>query len=119
MYTAAPGSGAPPPASTSVSLIVVGTPSATVVLEPKLERMSLRTMPVSDSTSTPLDPSPGKGPAVSSGITCSAAAEVLGAAVALGADVVACAAALDVADDLLSDPQPAISAASPAPANIV
>ena len=32
---------------------------ALVVEEPKLERMSLRTMPESSSTLTPFDPSPG------------------------------------------------------------
>jgi hypothetical protein len=47
--------------------MVSGTPSAVVVDEPKLERMSLRTMPESSSTSGPFDPSAGKGPAVSSG----------------------------------------------------
>ena len=44
------------------------TPSAVVdVPDPKLERMSRRTMPESSSTSTPLEPSPGNGPCVSSG----------------------------------------------------
>ena len=37
------------------------------MLEPKLEVMSLRTMPLSVSTLVPLEPSPGYGPAVSSG----------------------------------------------------
>ena len=49
-----------------------GTPSASVVLDPKLEVMSLRTMPLSVSTFAPLEPSPGYGPAVSSGISPSA-----------------------------------------------
>jgi hypothetical protein len=40
-----------------------------VVEDPKLLVMSLRTTPLSASTSTPLEPSPGKGPAVSSGIS--------------------------------------------------
>ena len=35
------------------------TPTASVVDEPKLERMSLRTMPESSSTFTPFEPSPG------------------------------------------------------------
>jgi hypothetical protein len=56
----------PVAASRTVSLISSGTPSAVVVEEPKLERMSLRTMPESSSTLGPLDPSPGYGPAVSS-----------------------------------------------------
>jgi hypothetical protein len=44
-----------------IMVMVSGTPSALVVLEPKLDVMSLRTMPLSVSTS------PGYGPAVSSG----------------------------------------------------
>ena len=55
-----------------MSRIVIGTPSATPDAEPKLEVMSLRTMPLSVSTLTPLEPSPGYGPAVSSGISPSA-----------------------------------------------
>ena len=47
--------------------MVSGTPAAVVVDEPKLDRMSLRTMPESSSTLTPLDPSAGYGPPVSSG----------------------------------------------------
>jgi hypothetical protein len=46
-----------------------GTPSAFVVLDPKLDVMSLRTMPLWVSTFAPLDPSPGYGPDVSSGIS--------------------------------------------------
>ena len=49
--------------------MVSGTPGATVVDEPKLERMSERTTPLSASRSGPLEPSPGNGPAVSSGIS--------------------------------------------------
>jgi hypothetical protein len=55
-------------------------PCATVVDEPKLERMSRRTTPVCDRTSGPFEPSPGKGPAVSSGMT-SQVASALAAAV--------------------------------------
>jgi hypothetical protein len=40
-------------ASRTVSLISRGTPSAVVVEEPKLERMSPRTMPESSSTLGP------------------------------------------------------------------
>src|SRR5204863_1930161 len=36
--------------------------------DPKLERMSRRTTPLSVSTFGPFEPSPGNGPAVSSGI---------------------------------------------------
>ena len=46
-----------------------GTPRAFVVEEPKLEVMSLRTTPLSVNTLAPLEPSPGYGPAVSSGIS--------------------------------------------------
>ena len=38
---------------------VIGMPAAVVVESPKLERMSLRTIPLCSSTSGPLDPSPG------------------------------------------------------------
>src|SRR5262245_49391161 len=48
--------------------MVSGTPSAVPLSPPKLERMSLRTTPVVDSTFGPLEPSPGYGPCVSSGI---------------------------------------------------
>src|SRR5882762_6502146 len=49
-----------------------GTPGAVVVDDPKLLRMSLRTMPLSDRTLetlplTEFDPSDGKGPLVSAG----------------------------------------------------
>ncbi len=55
-----------------MSRTVSGTPSATPDAEPKLEVMSLRTTPDSVSTLGPLEPSPGYGPAVSSGISPSA-----------------------------------------------
>jgi hypothetical protein len=45
--------------SSTVSLMVRGTPSATPDAEPKLRVMSLRTIPLSVSTLTPLEPSPG------------------------------------------------------------
>jgi hypothetical protein len=53
--------------SVNINSIVNGTPSA-VPVDPMLERMSLRTMSASMSTFGPLEPSPGYGPAVSSGI---------------------------------------------------
>ncbi len=64
--------------------MVVGTPSAVPEDEPKLLRMSLRTTPLSVRTFGPLDPSAGKGPAVSSGITSTSpvAAPVVAAVVA-------------------------------------
>jgi hypothetical protein len=71
---------------------VYGTPSATPLALPKLERMSLRTTPLSDSTLTLFDPSPGYGPAVSSGIT---EQDVTAAVVVVAPDVV------DVVDELV------------------
>src|SRR6187551_1202173 len=68
--------GAQPSASTTASSTVNGTPLATVVDDPKLDVMSLRTMPLSVSTFGPLEPSPGNGPAVSSGISMHSAAAV-------------------------------------------
>ena len=50
----------------------MATPSATPEAPAKLVVMSLRTTPVSVSTFGPLEPSPGYGPAVSSGISPSA-----------------------------------------------
>lgn len=47
---------------------VSGTPSALPLAVPKLEVMSLRTTPLSFRTFTPLEPSPGYGPAVSPGM---------------------------------------------------
>jgi hypothetical protein len=64
------------------SLIVSGTPVATVDEDPKLERMSARTMPLCVRTSGPFEPSPGNGPAVSSGMTAQAAPDALAADVA-------------------------------------
>ncbi|WP_244871067.1 hypothetical protein [Catellatospora sp. IY07-71] len=54
----------------------MGTPSAVVLAAPKLDRMSDRTTPLCSSTSGPFEPSPGYGPAVSSGISPDAAAPV-------------------------------------------
>src|SRR5262245_41912872 len=68
MYTARPASGAQVDADTIVSAIVSGMPSAVPLRPTKLERMSLRTTPVWFSTLGPFEPSPGYGPAVSSGI---------------------------------------------------
>ena len=45
--------------SRTLSLMVSGTPSATPDADPKLLVMSLRTIPRSVRTLTPLDPSPG------------------------------------------------------------
>ena len=51
-----------------------GTPAATVVDDPKLERISLRTTPLSARMFGPFEPSPGNGPAVSSGTSAQLAA---------------------------------------------
>src|SRR2546423_13714562 len=78
---------------TTVNWIVYGTPSA-VPLEPsKLVRMSLRTTPLSLSTSGPLEPSPGYGPPVSSGITEHVVTAVVPVVVVVTPEVV------DVVDD--------------------
>jgi len=50
-------------------VMLSGTPSAFVVLDPKLEVMSRRTIPLWVSTFAPFEPSPGYGPDVSSGIS--------------------------------------------------
>ena len=72
---------APLPTSRMASSIVSGTPSAVPDEPPKLDRMSLRTMPLSVSTFGPFEPSPGKGPFVSSGMTSHSAAAVVAPAV--------------------------------------
>src|SRR4029079_1862731 len=75
-YTAAPERAAQPlPRSTTFNLIVNGTPAATPPADPKLDRMSRRTTPLSVRTSGPLEPSPGNGPAVSLGIVEHAASD--------------------------------------------
>ena len=71
-----------------VSSSCMGTPSAVPLDAPKLDRMSLRTMPLSARTSGPLEPSPGYGPAVSSGISPRAAAVPVAVAAAEPVDAV-------------------------------
>jgi hypothetical protein len=81
-----PSSGADPLAvSSTLRVIVSGTPEATPEAVPKLLVISLRTMPLSVSTFTPFEPSPGYGPAVSSGISVPAAAAVLASVVGVAA----------------------------------
>src|SRR5213076_2148282 len=97
-YTAAPARGAEPLAvSSTCSWMVRGTPWARPLAEPKLGRMSRRTIPLWVSTLGPFDPSPGKGPAVSSGmgvaVSPAAVAGVVAAVVAVVAAVVAVVAA--------------------------
>src|SRR5262245_63558680 len=84
--------------------MVSGMPCATAEPVPKLDRMSPRTMPLWDRMLGPFEPSPGYGPAVSSGMRPDAAAEVP----VVGADG-------DV-DGERDEEQPA-TAARPAPAN--
>src|SRR4051794_19788795 len=79
---------------TTVNEIVYGTPAAVPVAPSKLVVMSLRTTPFSFSTSGPLEPSPGYGPPVSSGITEHDVTVAVDAAV-----VVVAPAAVDVVDD--------------------
>jgi hypothetical protein len=103
--------------SVSASSTVNGTPSATPVAEPMLERRSLRTMSASVSTLGPLEPSPGNGPAVSSGIgsqlvTAADGVELSVAAVESTPDVAAVVPALAAAL-----PQAARATAPPASAS--
>src|SRR4051794_39687410 len=83
MYTAAPASTADVELSTSLSFTVRGTPAAVVVDDPKLDRMSRRTTPLSVRTFGPFEPSPGYGPAVSWGILPGDVGEPVAAAVVL------------------------------------
>ena len=98
--------------------MVNGTPSATPDAEPKLERMSRRTMPSCVSTFTPFEPSPGNGPAVSSGMIEQLVATAFVVVVAAG-DVVVVAVAARVVDaavsELPAEEQPATIAPRPAP----
>ena len=99
------------------SLIVSGTPAAVPEYAPKLERMSARTTPLWLSTSGPFEPSPGNGPAVSSGMTAQSAAAALAAAEA------AAVADADADDDAAEDDAPAdgaqpASTTSPAPSPV-
>lgn len=88
--------------SRRVSVRVSGTPSAFVVEVPKLDEISCRTTPEASSTFGPLEPSPGKGPAVSAGISTphSAMARVtVGDAVAEAAGAVVVPAVDPATDD--------------------
>ena len=76
--------------------------------------MSLRTMPLSVSTLTPLEPSAGKGPAVSSGISAVSAEPAVSAAVVVSAEVVAAPAEVVASAEPLDEPpHPATTAARP------
>jgi hypothetical protein len=99
-------------ASRTVSRIVNGTPAAVVADDPKLDRMSLRTMPESSSTFGPLEPSAGKGPPVSSGTSVSPEA----AAVAPELDAAPVRAGAAVAPSDASDRPKAAGSPAAAPA---
>src|SRR5207342_3194961 len=97
--------------------MVSGTPAAVPEYSPKLERMSARTTPLWPRTSGPFEPSPGNGPAVSSGMTAQSAAAVLATAEA------AAVADAEVADDVPADDAPVdgaqpASTTSPAPSPV-
>ena len=107
--------------STIVRSTVSGRPDATPDPEPKLERMSLRTTPFWVRTFGPFVPSPGNGPAVSSGIGAQLASVAAGAVVVVvaGALVVvvvdARADVLFVAPLAPPPPHPATKRAAAAP----
>src|SRR5206468_6116664 len=82
------------------------TPPATFVDVPKLDRMSLRTTPLWVRTSGPFEPSPGNGPAVSSGITAQSAAAAVDAPLAEPDDALELADAELPADPLLDPAGP-------------
>jgi hypothetical protein len=113
MYTAAFASAEHPLAvSWIVRVTVVGTPEATVVDVPKLDVMSLRTMPLSASAFGPFDPSPGNGPAVSSLIGVHVAVD----AVSADAAVASVADAMVVVDPTAAAVAPVVAAVLPAAA---
>src|SRR5690348_17007783 len=99
-------------------------PVAVVVDDPKLERMSLRTTPLCPRTSGPFEPSPGYGPAVSSGIgddgSAAVAAVVAALVDAVVADVVAFGVAAEDVVEVAAAPlplelQPTRTASAPPP----
>src|SRR4029453_10512741 len=87
--------------------MVSGTPSATPDADPKLLVMSLRTIPLSVRMLPPVDPSPGWGPAVSSGIELPSDA--------VPAEVLAPAEPPASPSSLPVTPHPARTTASPVP----
>ena len=93
-----------------VSAIAEGTPAAVPEADPKLEVMSLRTMPLSVSTLTPLEPSAGYGPPVSSGISAVAPLVASAAAVVVPAPE---EVAVVVAEPPYEVPQPTTVARPP------
>ena len=97
-----------------VRVTVVGTPVAMVVDVPKLDVMSLRTMPLSVRTSGPFDPSPGYGPAVSSLIGVHDAVATVSAAA-----VLALVEATIAVDPLVTVVAPVVTVVLPAAAVVV
>src|SRR3954447_18456170 len=95
-----------------VSRSVIGTPAAVVPPDPKLVRRSLRTMPFSVRMSTPLLPSPGNGPAVSSGTALLALALALPPALVPVPALVLVVVPVPAADDR---PRPHAASTSTAP----
>src|SRR3954468_12819341 len=120
MYTAAPAFGLHRSLSTTVSSTARGTPPATPDAEPMLFVMSRRTTPSSVRTLGPLVPSPGKGPAVSSGICSQVEPAAVPPAIVV---VVESEAPADVLVEPLAPapppPQPARTTAAPSPPNQV
>src|SRR5262245_30856314 len=105
-----------------VRSMVNGTPSATPEADPMLEVMSLRTTPSSVRMFGPFVPSPGYGPAVSSGICSQVVAVVAAAAVVAVVPPVVLDVAPLVDDDVLLPPllpQAVRTAAAPSPPNQV
>src|SRR5262245_22017833 len=102
-----------------VMLRVVGTPSAVPIAPAKLERMSPRTTPSWSRAFGPFVPSPGNGPAVSSGIGSVLTAAGVDSVVA---DVpVVASVVLDVVDgdddEEPLDPHAAATVTTPTPAS--
>lgn len=91
--------------SSTANRMVSGTPVAAVVDDPKLDRMSRLTTPLWVRMSGPFDPSPGYGPAVSSGIATSQAAP------AVMLDALAEAAGVLPGDPVARDAAPGVHAA--------
>src|SRR5215204_1672754 len=84
--------------------MVSGTPCASPLAEPKLARMSLRTIPLWVKALGPLEPSPGNGPAVSSGIGVEVSVAAAVVAVVPAAPAVAVAGVLVALDAVVAVP---------------
>ena len=101
-----------------MSVTVSGTPAAVPEYEPKLDRMSRRTIALSVKTFGPFEPSPGKGPAVSSGIAVVALDVELDVELDVAdADVVDVVSVVALVSELPFEPQAAANVTRPAPAS--